>query len=121
MVGGNYVGLELGQLFARLGSKITLIEALDRLVPGEEPELSETIAGVLADEGVEVWTSAALAEVRREGERGRMCPGYLHHSEPRRCRAHGRASKGGALGIEVVASTNVQTYVRIGPLQDRHG
>jgi mercuric reductase len=66
VVGGNYVGLEMGQSFARLGSAVTLIEALDRLAPGEEPELSEVITGVLADEGVDVWTSAALAGVSRE-------------------------------------------------------
>ena len=66
VVGGNYVGLELGQLFGRLGSRVTLVETLGRLAPGEEPELSETITGVLRDEGVEVWTSAALAEVARD-------------------------------------------------------
>lgn len=66
VVGGNYVGLEMGQTFARLGSSVTLIEALDRLAPGEEPELSEVITGVFRDEGVEVWTSAALAGVSRQ-------------------------------------------------------
>lgn len=66
VVGGNYVGLEMGQTFARLGSSVTLIEALDRLAPGEEPELSETITSVLADEGVDIWTSAPLAGVSRE-------------------------------------------------------
>jgi mercuric reductase len=65
VVGGNYVGLEMGQTFARLGSHVTLIEALDRLAPNEEPELSEAITEVLAEEGVEVWISAALAEVTR--------------------------------------------------------
>ncbi|HLI15415.1 MAG TPA: mercury(II) reductase [Acidimicrobiales bacterium] len=66
VVGGNYVGLELGQLFSRLGCRVTIVEALDRVAPGEEPELSAVIAEVLADEGVEVWTSARLAEVARD-------------------------------------------------------
>jgi pyruvate/2-oxoglutarate dehydrogenase complex dihydrolipoamide dehydrogenase (E3) component len=44
---------------------VTLIEALDRLAPGEEPEQSEVITRVLEDEGVEVCTSAPLAEVAR--------------------------------------------------------
>ncbi|MHB8325000.1 MAG: mercury(II) reductase [Candidatus Dormibacteria bacterium] len=66
VVGGNYVGLELGQLFARLGVRVTLIEALPRLAPGEEPEISEAIEGVLADEGVVVRTSASLRQVRRD-------------------------------------------------------
>jgi mercuric reductase len=67
VVGGNYVGLELGQLFARLGAQVTLVEALPRLAPGEEPEISEAIAGVLADEGVTVRTSAPLESVARHG------------------------------------------------------
>ncbi len=67
VVGGNYVGLELGQLFARLGTRVVLAEALGRLAPGEEPELAEVITGVLSDEGVEVWTSARLSTVSREG------------------------------------------------------
>jgi mercuric reductase len=65
VVGGNYVGLELGQLFARLGTRVTLLEALPRLAPGEEPEISEALESVLTDEGIEVMTGAALAQVRR--------------------------------------------------------
>ena len=66
VVGGSYVGLEMGQGFARLGSSVTLVEESDRLAPGEEPEISEVITGVLADEGVEIWTSASLTGVSRE-------------------------------------------------------
>ena len=58
VVGGNYVGLELGQLFANLGARVTIVEALPRLAPGEEPEISAAIAAVLADQGVEVLTGA---------------------------------------------------------------
>ncbi len=69
VVGGNYVGLEMGQTFARLGSSVTLLEALPRLAPGEEPEVSEVISEVLGDEGVAVWTSAALARVSRDADK----------------------------------------------------
>jgi mercuric reductase len=43
VIGGNYIGLELGQLFASLGAKVTIVEALERLAPMEEPELSQSI------------------------------------------------------------------------------
>lgn len=66
VVGGNYVGLEMGQMFARLGSSITLIEAMGRLAPNEEPEISEVIEDVLRDDGVDVWTGAELSEVSGE-------------------------------------------------------
>lgn len=66
VTGGNYVGLELGQLFARLGSQVTLVEALPRLAPAEEPEISAGIAEILAAEGIEVVTNAPLSSVSWE-------------------------------------------------------
>ncbi|HVA08883.1 MAG TPA: mercury(II) reductase [Acidimicrobiales bacterium] len=69
VVGGNYVGLELGQLFSRLGSRVTLIEVLPRLAPAEEPEVSDAIREAVAQEGIEIRTSANLAGVsKRDGE-----------------------------------------------------
>jgi mercuric reductase len=69
VIGGNYVGLELGQLFARLGSRVTIIEALDRIAPAEEPELSQVISESLQAEGVDICTGASPAEVHRAGEK----------------------------------------------------
>jgi len=46
IVGGGVIGLELGRFFARLGAQITVVEALDRLAPFEDPEVSKTIAGL---------------------------------------------------------------------------
>jgi mercuric reductase len=66
VVGGNAVGLEQAQLFARLGTQVTVIEALDRLAPFEEPEISAALESVLADEGISVHTGTALSPVRRD-------------------------------------------------------
>jgi mercuric reductase len=60
VVGGNSIGLELGQLFARLGSRVTVVEVLDRLAPLEEPELSQAIAAAFADEGITADGSTLL-------------------------------------------------------------
>lgn len=65
VVGGNYIGLEMGQLFARLGSRVTLVEILDRIAPHEEPEISEALAGVLRDEGLTLRTGAKVDGVSR--------------------------------------------------------
>lgn len=67
VIGGNAVGLELGQLFARLGTRVTIVEALDRLAPFDEPEVSVAIGDVLGDEGVGVVTGATVMRVRRDG------------------------------------------------------
>lgn len=65
VLGGNAIGLEQAQLFARLGTSVTVIEALDRLAPFEEPEISKVIQEVFVDEGIAVHTSTALATVTR--------------------------------------------------------
>ncbi|MEU2607699.1 mercury(II) reductase [Streptomyces albus] len=66
VIGGNYIGLEQGQLFARLGVQVTVVEALQRLAPFEEPEVSEVIEQVFRDEGIRVHTAATVTAVRRE-------------------------------------------------------
>lgn len=63
VVGGNAIGLEQAQLFARLGARVTVIEALDRLAPFEEPELSAAIEGVFTDEAITVLTGATLDKI----------------------------------------------------------
>lgn len=69
VIGGNYIGLEMGQLFARLGTQVTVIEMLDRLAPLEEPEISWWITRVFADEGIEAVTSAKITRVESAGDR----------------------------------------------------
>ncbi len=103
VVGGNYVGLEMGQMFARLGTSVTLVEAMDRVAPGEEPELSEVITGVLADEGVDVWTSAVLAGVSRQDGKvvARVADGREVRAEAI-LMATGRRPATGGLGLETV-------------------
>jgi mercuric reductase len=68
VVGGNAVGLEQAQLFARLGTRVTVVEALGRLAPFEEPEASGVIEAVFADEGITVHTGAQATGARRDGD-----------------------------------------------------
>jgi mercuric reductase len=60
VVGGNYVGLELAQLFARLGARVTVVEMLDRLAPAEEPEISAAIERIFADDHITVHTGRSV-------------------------------------------------------------
>ena len=66
VVGGNAIGLEQGQLFARLGTQVTVVEALDRLAPFEEPEVSTMIEDVFTGEGIGVHTGLTVTAVRRD-------------------------------------------------------
>ena len=69
VLGGGSVGVELAQVFARFGAEVTVVEMMDRLVPGEEPEAGRLLADVFDAEGVAVRTSARVTEVHRDGAR----------------------------------------------------
>ena len=66
---GGAVGVELAQVFARFGVDVTVVETLDRLVPGDEPEVGPILAEVLAGEGVDMGVGVKVSEVHREGAR----------------------------------------------------
>ncbi len=58
VVGGGYIGLEIGTLYAKLGAKVTVVEALPAILPGTDPELAQVVARKLKKLGVEVMTGA---------------------------------------------------------------
>jgi dihydrolipoamide dehydrogenase len=57
VVGGGYIGLEIGTAYAKLGSAVTVIEAAERILPQWDRDLTEPVARRLAHLGVEVLTS----------------------------------------------------------------
>ncbi len=69
VIGANAIGLEMGQLFMRLGSQVTFLEAMPRITPQEEPEVSETMQAILQEEGARVLTGVKITSVAREGDR----------------------------------------------------
>ncbi|MEV4443517.1 NAD(P)/FAD-dependent oxidoreductase [Streptomyces sp. NPDC049577] len=68
VLGGGPIGLELGHVYARFGTAVTVVEAMDRLLPGEEPEAGELLAEVLDAEGLALRTAARAGAVRHDGE-----------------------------------------------------
>lgn len=69
VVGANAIGLELGQLFIHLGSKVTFVEALDRIAPFEEPEISESLHARLVSQGATIHTGARAVKAGRSDDR----------------------------------------------------
>ncbi|MFJ3921620.1 dihydrolipoyl dehydrogenase family protein [Streptomyces sp. NPDC090022] len=64
VLGGGAIGMELAQAFARFGTAVTVVEAMERLLPAEEPEAGALLAEALAEEGVTVRTGARATAVR---------------------------------------------------------
>jgi len=67
VLGGGVVGVEMAQAYATLGSRVTLVEAEDRLIPREEPFAGEELRQALTARGVDVRTGARAETVRRRG------------------------------------------------------
>lgn len=72
VIGANAIGLELGQCFAHLGSRVTFLDVAERVAPFEEPEVSEALTRILADDGSEVLAPARVTGVARDGDRRRV-------------------------------------------------
>ncbi len=69
IIGGGYVALELGQMFSRFGSDVTILERGPHVLHrGYEPEVGLTIQDILADEGLVIRTNARVQRVRTEGD-----------------------------------------------------
>ncbi len=69
VLGGGAIGVELAQALARFGTTVSVVEALDRLLPLETPAAGDMLARVFADEGIEVITGVVVVRVERDGAR----------------------------------------------------
>jgi pyruvate/2-oxoglutarate dehydrogenase complex dihydrolipoamide dehydrogenase (E3) component len=67
VLGGGAIGSELAQVFARFGARVTVIEAMPRLVPIEEPEAGQLLGKVFEEEGIAVHAGAPAARVTYDG------------------------------------------------------
>ncbi len=68
VVGGGAIGLELAQALSRFGTKVTVIEGLDRILGPEEPETSELLTKVLRAEGITILTGVAAQSASRHDD-----------------------------------------------------
>src|SRR5271170_7745901 len=63
VIGGGYVGLELAQAMRRFGSKVTVIERSERLLPREDDDVQEGLRALLEDEGIDLVLDATIQRV----------------------------------------------------------
>ncbi len=63
ILGGSYIGLELGQIFRRLGSEVTIVEASPAVASREDADVSARIAAFLGDEGIAIHTHTSVERV----------------------------------------------------------
>ena len=66
VVGGGYIGLELGSVWSRLGSNVTVIEYLDRITPGLDKEVSSTFQKILSEQGLTFSLNTEVISITEE-------------------------------------------------------
>lgn len=68
VIGGGVIGLELGSVYSRLGSEVTVIEYMDKIVPGMDVDVSKELQKVLKKQGVTFNVSHGVSSVERKGD-----------------------------------------------------
>ncbi|OQW36179.1 MAG: hypothetical protein A4E19_00535 [Nitrospira sp. SG-bin1] len=64
ILGGGYIALELGQMFARFGTRVTILARGARILTAYEPEIAQSVAEVFREEGISIYTKATVSRVQ---------------------------------------------------------
>ncbi len=68
IIGGGVIGIELGQVYLRLGAQVSVVEFMDRIIPGMDSSLSKELTKVLKKQGMKFYTSHKVQSVERVGD-----------------------------------------------------
>jgi dihydrolipoamide dehydrogenase len=106
VIGGGYIGLELGSVWNRLGSEVIVLEALDRILPGMDSELAQLAHRTFKKQGIDFRTGTMVASAKRDGD---SCVVEVKNGDPIRCDrvllATGRTPLTGDIGLESIGLT----------------
>ena len=69
IIGGGYIGLEMGSVWARLGSKVTVIEYLDHITPGMDKEISKEFEKILTKQGINFKLNCKVKDVKNSNNK----------------------------------------------------
>ncbi|QHT71096.1 mercuric reductase [Rhodocytophaga rosea] len=65
IVGSGYIALEFGQMYKRLGSKVTIVEKGEKFLSGEDEDVAETMKNILEEEGIRIYTKTQVSQVQQ--------------------------------------------------------
>lgn len=103
VIGAGYIGLEMASVWLRLGAKVTVLEYLERILPGMDSEIAEEAKKILAKQGLEFRLGAKVTGARVDGEGARV---EVEGSDPIQCDrvllAVGRVPNTEGLGLDAV-------------------
>jgi len=109
VVGGGFIGLEMAQAAQRMGAKITLVDALNRLAGAEDPEVSKTLESVFKRQGWDLRLGVKVASVTTRGAEAVLTLDSPGGGEELRADcaliAVGRRPNSAGLGLEALGAT----------------
>lgn len=115
VIGGGYIGLELGTVWRRLGSRVSVLEVLDRIFPGTDSEVAEAARKLLQKQGIEFLLESKVDSA--ESRRGKCIVKYNGSEQVEGDRvllAVGRVPETSGLGLEDAGvEVDKRGYVRV--------
>lgn len=96
IIGGGVIGMEFAQFYSDLGKKATVLEAMDRILPGMDKEISQNLKMILKKRGVDIHTKATVTRVEKGEQGGWLCY-YKEGADPEQTGQEARISADGLL------------------------
>ena len=117
VIGAGVIGLELGSVWARLGAKVTVLEYLDRILPGMDSEIAQEALRIFKKQGIQFQLGSKVTSARRDGDK---CVVECEDKEPIECDrvllSVGRIPHTEGLGLENVGiTTDERGRIPVGP------
>jgi len=72
IIGGGVIGLELAQIFHKMGSKVTILEMMSQILPAEDAEIAGMLEDIMKQDGMEIFTSATVTHIESTGQGEKM-------------------------------------------------
>jgi dihydrolipoamide dehydrogenase len=113
VVGAGYIGMELGMAFAKLGANVTIVEALPRILPLYDEELTQPVARALADLGVETMLGAKASGFGKGALRISDAEGERSIAAEKALVAVGRRPRTQNFGLERLDLTMAGPFIRV--------
>jgi pyruvate/2-oxoglutarate dehydrogenase complex dihydrolipoamide dehydrogenase (E3) component len=118
ILGGGYVGLEFGQLFRRLGSRVSILQSRTQLLAAEDPDVAEEITNILRQDGIEITLGVEATRVSQSGADIRL-EGHMNGQSKTLVGSHlllatGRTPNSDTLNLAAAGiKTNDRGYIQV--------
>jgi dihydrolipoamide dehydrogenase len=120
IVGGGVIGCEMAEIFSAFGSKVTIVEMMSQIIPGEDPEAASLLHRSLIKKGVEVHLEAKVSEFR-QSDSGIQCQIQDKEGQQKAIEADkvlvavGRRPAVAGLGLDECGLTLERGFIKVGP------